>query len=545
MRELLDHVRDATVEALSHTDLPFEVLLDNLDVRSVRGRNPLSQCYFFYQVAFLQPRVLPGLTVTPLPDFGMGTHFELQMGLLDRREGLRAQLEYNPAVFPPATVRKLLQSYEKVLAAFVQNPELRLAALPAAAVRGHALAAPAPDRAIPANDAVLPQNEIERRLVLIWEDLLRQNPIGTQDNYFELGGNSLLAVRMVALIEKAFHIRLPLSILIHAPTVQTLACLIRAGDAAKEKGWSPVVQIQKGHGRPNFFCVHGAGGNILIYRDLALRLGPDQPFYGLQCQGLDGKQPPLETIEDMAGLYVREIQKVQPHGPYMLGGYCMGGTVALEMSQQLKAQGEEVSLLALLDTMNWAKLKPARAWDRTYYQMQRVVFHAGNFLLLDWRGKWKFFREKVAAVRSRAPVWRGALARETSAPSKDSAEPKLLARIWRLNDEASLHYLPRPYSGVLTDFRPMRQYSRYTNYRTHWDDVAVEGQHVITLPVYPAGMLLEPFVRNLAARLREAIDRSLQSAADPFPACVQPEFRSIAGECNLAVLRKEAAGHAD
>lgn len=541
MRELLGRVRDITVEALGHTDLPYEVLLDHLDVRSVNRRNPLSQCYFFYQLAFLQPRVLPDLTVTPLPDFGMGTHFELQMGLLDRGEGLRAQLEYNPALFAPATIRKLLESYEGVLRAYVRDPESRLSDLPVTTLQNSHSAVPAAVHRAPAAAA---HNETEKRLIHLWEELLRVKPIGPRDNYFVLGGNSLLAVRLVSRIENLFRVRLPLSSLIHAQTVEALAQLIRG--EVQEAGWSPLVEIQKGNGGPKFFCVHGAGGNVLIYRDLARHLGPDQPFYGLQCQGLDGKNPPLESIEEMAELYVREVQKVQPHGPYLLGGYCMGGTVALEMAQQLKAKGEGVSLLALLDTMNWAKLTPSTGWNRSGYQLQRVVFHGCNFGLLDWSGKRKFFAEKIATLRSRTTVWRGALAGKFSnKTAADSAEPQLLAQIWKLNDEASLRYTPRPYHGVITDFRPVRQYARYQGYGTHWNDIALEGQNVVTLPVYPAGMLMEPFVRDLAAAVRKAIDESMHAAADPFLPCAAPKSQKDAAQYSFHLMRKEAEGHAE
>jgi non-ribosomal peptide synthetase component F/thioesterase domain-containing protein len=541
MKELLDRVRDVTIEALSHAGLPFEALLDNIDIRSVRGRNPLSQCYFFYQTAFLQPRVVRDLTVTPLPDFGLGTHFELQMGLLDRREGLRAQLEYNPTLFEPATIQNLLTSYESVLHAFAHDPEMRLSALPVSALQSRH---PAPLATLQKAELVLPHDETEKQLIHIWENVLRVKPIGLRDDYFELGGNSLLAVHLVSQIEKSFRVRLPLSTLIHAPTVEALAQSIRGH--ARAADWSAVVEIQKGNGRPKFFCVHGAGGNVLIYRDLARRLGPDQPCYGLQCQGLDGKSPPLKTIEEMAALYVREIQKLQPHGPYLLGGYCMGGTVALEMAQQLKAEGEEVSLLALLDTMNWSKLKPATRWDRFFYQVQRVGFHAGNFLLLDWSGKRKFFEEKVADLRARATVWRGELMDKFSRKSAaDPAEPQLLAQIWRLNDEASMRYGARPYSGVITDFRSFRQYVRYKDYSTNWDDVALEGQRVVTLPVYPAGMLLEPFVKDLAAALREAIDSSVQPPVESFHTSAAPELLKPVSQSGSLQMRKEIMSHAD
>src|SRR6184192_2475708 len=107
--------------------------------------------------------------------------------------------------------------------------------------------------------------------------------------------------------------------------------------------------IQGGQRQP-FFCVHAAGGNVLEYRDLARLLGPDQPFYGLQAKGLDGKSEPHTTIKEMASYYIREMREVQPEGPYMIGGRSSGGTIAFEMACQLDAQGQKVALLALLDT---------------------------------------------------------------------------------------------------------------------------------------------------------------------------------------------------
>jgi phthiocerol/phenolphthiocerol synthesis type-I polyketide synthase E len=189
---------------------------------------------------------------------------------------------------------------------------------------------------------------------------------------------------------------------------------------------------------------------------------------------------------------------------------------------------------------------PSTRWNQFYFQLQRLVFHACNFLILDWSGKRRFFEEKVAALRSRTTVWRGALAgRFSSELEVDSPEPQLLAQIWKLNDQASLRYVPRPYAGVITDFRPTRQYARYTGYGTHWDDIALEGQNVVTLPVYPAGMLLEPFVRDLAAAVRKAIDRSQRSGAEPFLVSATSKSPKGAAQHGSPMMRTEAARHAE
>ncbi len=220
-------MRDVSFDALNHAELPFEVLMDHLDVRSVNGRNPLSQCYFFYQQAFLRPRELAGLTITPLPDFGLGTHFELQMGLLDRREGLRAQLEYNPDLFDATTVRQVLEDYKGVLELMRDVPEARLHELKVS--RRAPLAHLSSSSSQPSRIEVEPRrgaNPTERKLQKIWESLLGTSPIGLNQNYFDLGGTSILAVRLFAQISREFQRKLPLSILFEAQTIAQLAKVV-------------------------------------------------------------------------------------------------------------------------------------------------------------------------------------------------------------------------------------------------------------------------------------------------------------------------------
>lgn len=348
---------------------------------------------------------------------------------------------------------------------------------------------------------------VRSRLTCIWQNLLAVEPVGLSDNYFDLGGDSILAVHLFAEIEKTFGVKLPVSILFEAPTVEDLSQIIK--HETSPSAWSPLVAIQKAGSRPPFFCIHGAGGNVLIYRDLSRQLGSEQPFYGLQSRGLDGSQPPLETVEAMAALYASEIRKAQPHGPYFLGGYCGGGTIAYEVAQHLRARGESVPLLALFDTMNWSKVGPEAGWTRLYYFAQKIAFHAGNISRLDLRGMADFFGGKAQVARSRIPVWRGILF-DRLGGRVGNANSRLLSQIWQANDRACEQYIPQPYDGVVTDFRPMRQYRRFSSPALKWDQLAQGGQEVITLPVYPAGMLVEPFVRHLAEGLRMCMDSAIQ-----------------------------------
>jgi thioesterase domain-containing protein/acyl carrier protein len=217
-------------------------------------------------------------------------------------------------------------------------------------------ALPEPGGTVREKEPVPPREIIEAQLAAIWEKILEKSPIGVTDDFFGLGGNSLKALRVFVEIDKAFGTKLPLPTLFRTPTIETLAQALRTGTRAKD--WSPLVPLQLRGGRPPFFGVHGAYGNVLFYRPLARLLGKDQPFYGVQAQGLDGTPITRTSVEAMAEYYLEEIRKVQPDGPYLLGGYSFGGSIAYEMARRLVIAGEKVPLLVLLDAGNPAR--PAR-----------------------------------------------------------------------------------------------------------------------------------------------------------------------------------------
>ncbi len=210
-------------------------------------------------------------------------------------------------------------------------------------------------KALPAPEAelmrlenfLLPRDPVERQLAQIWSEVLNVQPVLLQDNFFDLGGNSILAVRLVAKIEEQFGKNLPLATLFQGQTIEQLATILR--EPTDSLSWSSLVPIQTSGDKLPFFCLPGAGGNVIYFSHLARYLGQDQPFYGLQAVGLDGKSEPYTRVEDMAAHYIEVIQSVQPQGPYLLGGHSFGGAVAFEIAQQLQKQGQEVALLAILD----------------------------------------------------------------------------------------------------------------------------------------------------------------------------------------------------
>jgi thioesterase domain-containing protein/acyl carrier protein len=230
--------------------------------------------------------------------------------------------------------------------------------------------------------------------VAIWEQVLGITPIGVHDNFFALGGYSLLALRMFSAIEQTFGTRLPMALLFQAPTIEQLADVL--ADEGCTVRWRSLVAIQPEGKNLPFFAVPGVGGNVLVFARLAKLLGNDQPFYGLQARGLDGKEKPFMRVEDMAAHYIEEIRSVQPQGPYLIGGTCTGGLAAYEIAQQLTSSGEEV-VLAIIES--WHPRSYLHHWSRPPYLVWPLLFVgmklAAYYRLMrrlpmgEWSGFWK------------------------------------------------------------------------------------------------------------------------------------------------------------
>jgi acyl-CoA synthetase (AMP-forming)/AMP-acid ligase II/thioesterase domain-containing protein/acyl carrier protein len=343
---------------------------------------------------------------------------------------------------------------------------------------------------------------LEAQLGDIWKRILKLDHIGLNDNFFLLGGDSLMAVEMFLDIERALRRRLPPACLFEAGTVAELAKSIEQGE---EPGCMAPIQPHGAH--PPFFCVHASGGGAVGFYNLAKYLGPDQPFYGFQSVGWDGKVVPFTNYRDMAAHYVDALRKIQPHGPYYLGGLSFGGRVAVYMANHLKAAGEEIGLLVLLDTYNLS----GHRWMTLGMWLQRSGVPKG----------WKRIRETARylwfrARRTRRYVYgkiKGFVLysmweyhRKTGKPLPlFLRRPQDANRMMRLGREEKLTF-----DGTITyfkaDFRPGA--NLHPDAYDSWKEVVQGKLNIVPIPGHHSQIIHEPYVRVVAAKLRDALDEA-------------------------------------
>lgn len=259
-----------------------------------------------------------------------------------------------------------------------------------------------------------PRDEIESELIKIWQQVLKRNDVNITDDFFEIGGNHILTLRLINRIRDTLDTSLATETIYRKPTIAGLAVLIREAKNILEKedeisnaefvesftqkmkaisreavvDKNKLLEIQVGiASRPRFFCVHGEDGDISFLRHWVKHLG-EQPFYAFQSRtAIEGARETYQTLEELAGDYVNELQKMQPRGPYYLGGYGAGGIIAYEMAQQLSGKGEEVAILTLIDSVNPVLTNTPQSSFRNRFESLAVAPAGSLFKRLTGRGK--------------------------------------------------------------------------------------------------------------------------------------------------------------
>jgi amino acid adenylation domain-containing protein len=361
-----------------------------------------------------------------------------------------------------------------------------------------------------------PRNELESQLTIVWEKVLGSNPIGVKDNFFKLGGTSLLAMVLFAEIEKIFGKQLPLAAIFDSPTIEDLARMLTKEDWSTH--WSPLVAIQPEGSNLPFFCVHGHRGNVIGFQDLAADLGMEQPFYGIQARGLDGTPVGERHIEDMAADYVNEIRTIQPRGPYFLGGWCMGAVLAFEMAHQLQETGEKVAMLAMIEPPhagNYASSRASLILRPVYRIIERIDYEFNTLRRIGTRDKLSHLSRKFKTAITRTQVNIEKMIESLLAKLHlhvPHSRTYMLNALHEAHEKALLSYNPRPYKGRVAIFRASKQpLGIYHDPSLGWSTLIKDEVELHEIPGHYLNAFIEPSVHILGAKIKICLDEAKQN----------------------------------
>ena len=497
-REIVRRVRDESMEALAHQSLPFESIMQTLPRAANADAAPLFQVMLIHQNSPL-PELRCGDTIlVPVHDIDTGhSKFELLWDVSETKGGLQGSFVYRSDLFETATIRALLADFATLLGSLLEAPDHPVSRFQHNGKAG--LSSISRQQAEVQSALVAPTSELEAWLAALWETLFQRSRVGIRDNFFDLGGDSLLAVRMFSEIGPLTGRRLPLSVLFAAPTIEKLAKLIsqnaRAGSAC-------VVPIQPRGSRAPMFCISGVGGAVLLFHRLARHMHPDQPMYGLEPPELDGEQALLANMQDIASRYIQEMRAVQPQGPYHIVGFSFGGMVAFEIAQQLASQGERVGLLAMFDTASSSGTSRGLAAYRAH--LKAVLFGPQRLKYLHELVRGKAFKIFLQFFRfAGCPL-----------PASVTAT----GRVVDVQTFAQRHYKPQVYPGRVTLFRARnRPQGENVDYDLGWGSLASGGVEVQEVPGDHHTMVVDPNIRVVAASLEASLEKARTQITEGAP----------------------------
>jgi thioesterase domain-containing protein/acyl carrier protein/NRPS condensation-like uncharacterized protein len=509
-KELLSKVSKTVSGAYAHQDFPLQQLVQDLGL----GQTSLSQVMFVLQNNAQTAPSLSGLTVEALEVDNGTADFNLSLSVTECQGELIGIWKYNTDLFAAESIAMMARHWQIILEQIITDPTQAIDSLlvlnkrnrqQLRAKRANKLSASDREAYLkgnrsqsqPQRSISQPRNALELRLTQLWSEILGNKQIQIQDNFFEVGGSSLLAFRLLREIENSFSKKLPLSALLEAPTIEKLAKLIgKEGDTSSCSWLNPP---QPGNSRPILFCIPPAGNSLLGFANLVRHLGKDQPFYVPQPLGLESDTTPHERVEDMAAHYIQEIQTIQPVGPYYLGGRCFGGIVAFEMARQLSQQGEKVALLALIDGgmppniyRQWRNSDGSKKAKSLVEYWQSFVYFSrrGQLLtILKYRSQQKLRKLKARFFPTSNPV--------------DSRMANV-QKVFRAHMQARMGYAPSSsYPGKITIFASN---TLRLDQQASWQELTTEAIDFHFVGGSHGTIDQEPYVGILAAKLKDCLD---------------------------------------
>jgi len=536
----LKRVQSELLAAQDHASFTMVSLLADLRaVTHATGISPISAG--FTNVKKFKPNELPqsGFTVEYDANPKGYESFEFYLNAVEMEKNLELRCHYDVELYEDLTIREWLRMLGSIFQEFTEDLSREVLSL---AWLEHANAFPTAEvvyTLISKSEAAhelfwdasvaqpdLPQQsqgspgripmaepELLQALLPLWQRVLGIHEIAPDDDFFALGGNSIAAAQLFAVIQRKLGYASPLATLYNASTPRQLARILSRG--SKPEDWQSLVAINQHGNRPPLFLMHAHTGNILEYRPLARLLGPDQPVYTLQARGLDGHIEADSSVEEMAAAYIKEIKRIQPQGPYYLGGFCFGGLLAIEAAQQLASTGQEVPLVILIQSMH----PEAMRFKPTATLLQRCWFRATKRLSLElenlsYRGvgylveRWRFALDRVSA---KSAIALGQVKVEGETDLSHLPMYYILEALAIKHTKVAGKYVPRPYNGDVVLFRSKRQlHGLVADEYLGWKPLIHGDLDVCEIRGHQQNLLSEPNVILLATELGKRLATAQQ-----------------------------------
>jgi len=392
--DLVAQVRETMLGAFSNVDVPFEKIVQALQPERNLSYNPLFQVMFATLKSAVRSHEFGDLIAFPYVVSQETSVFDLSLTLIeDVDQKWWAQIEYNTNLFTEEHIRRMLSDYTSVLEGVVSVPEDRILTLPLPSMPGpvDTLNLPSADKQRKDNEKRAPSlaatgkaserqskpvDAEQKLLVEIWKQVLGLREVGIRDSFFDLGGHSLMAVRLMAEIREVTGRQIPVSAIFRAPTIAALAPLLRENTVSHS---DPIlVPLKDGDGIAPFFAIAAPGVETFGLSLLANHLGTDQSVYKVQGSAplVQGRPFTKNELRVLAQECVAAMRSVQPHGPYCLGGMCEGVVIAQEIILELESRHEEVGVFAIFDTWVLENSQIRVLWAVNYYRQRLQIFRS-------------------------------------------------------------------------------------------------------------------------------------------------------------------------
>lgn len=559
-RRFLASFQSDSMAAFENT-IPLEQCVELTSLQSRLGRHTLNQVNFFFQNAFVAETKTDSFTAIPLPLTGKGAAFEWQVGVIDYDSQLRIEFQYDVSLWSAASIRLVAEHYQRLLGECIFHPESPLSQIDIATEEEQALQN-SPEQLLPiswralnlrdagkessspstsAAAAVAPRSDLERKILVIWKNVFHLDTIGVEDDFFELGGHSLTLGRIQAQLKKTTGYSIHAADIFAAPTIATLAQRLGAKqNQVPESGTFPLRH--EGNQHPLFLV-----SQSMVFHRMVQWLHPDQPVYAVVMQDEDLKNGAQTTFEEIAAHYVALIRSVRPNGPYRVGGWCVSSSLAYEIAQQLRAAGQMVDFLLLVDGWApgyWRRIGTLRRLAaKTNYYRGRIVRHTRSLARSSFTGKMSFLAEKWRLMRAAVARQLGSLF-YSAGIKVDVRLEEQTTFLDQVVYAASRKYQPRPGDFRALVFRSEEQVQgMFLPSDLGWSELLQHDVNSIALPGDHREIFNDPGAQILAQEIARLLSLPpVTSISDDTPASrkrADLESRKLAqpNACALAVSK--------